>query len=100
VQTKASFNVIGPGGTAYFFRRTRGLPEAGLAVPARTPTAIPVDLITGETGYVMRRGKALWGKAKFDPVREQWHFVHQPIPLSTTHQIPAATSQGVRAISR
>jgi hypothetical protein len=95
MQTRSSFNVIGPGGTSYFFRRTRGLPEPGVALPPRTPMSIPLDPIKGETGFIMRRSKALWGEARFDPVRTQWRFLPQQAPKDITPQTPRPHHQSV-----
>jgi hypothetical protein len=91
MQTRSSFNVIGPGGTAYFFRRTRGLPEPGTALPPRLPMSTPLDPIGGETGYIMRRSKPIWGQARFDPVRAQWRFLAQEPAPDITRPDPRRT---------
>jgi hypothetical protein len=77
VQTKSSFNVIGPGGSAYFFRRTCGLPANGSARPARIPASVPVDPHKGEIGYIMRKKKAIWGFAEFNAALSRWIFISQ-----------------------
>ena len=79
MQTRSTFNVIGPGGTAYFFRRTCSLPDEGVAAPARVASGVAPDPARGETGYIMRKGQRIWGQALFDPACNRWRFLKQPV---------------------